>query len=102
MTATLLDDQKNGPVPGTFPPTQALLKRRQAVAAVTGARTDRLAQPNAVLGPSRVAKMDFEIRSRVGLRAGAGPNRPGTLDPFVLEGLIASYDIRDWADQMLV
>ena len=23
-------------------------------------------------------------------------------DPFVLEGLIASYDIRDWADQMLV
>jgi len=23
-------------------------------------------------------------------------------DPFVLEGLIASYEIRDWADQMLV
>ena len=23
-------------------------------------------------------------------------------DPFVLEGLIKSYEIRDWADQMLV
>ena len=23
------------------------------------------------------------------------------LDPFILEGLIKSYDIRDWGDQML-
>ena len=23
-------------------------------------------------------------------------------DPFILEGLIKSYDIREWADQMLV
>jgi uncharacterized protein YciI len=23
-------------------------------------------------------------------------------DPFILEGLIKSYDIRDWGDQMLV
>ena len=23
-------------------------------------------------------------------------------DPFILEGLVASYDIRDWGDQMLV
>jgi uncharacterized protein YciI len=23
-------------------------------------------------------------------------------DPFILEGLIASYDIRDWADELLV
>ncbi len=22
-------------------------------------------------------------------------------DPFILEGLIASYDVRDWGDQML-
>ena len=22
-------------------------------------------------------------------------------DPFILEGLVASYDIRDWGDQML-